>query len=174
VKKAQNIKHKQLISLLTALVFFTLCGGPKTEEELIREQMDEVSQSVEKKDLDSLMHSLAENYSDHRGREKIQTRDLVQSYFSQFRGIVVHLLSTRIDDIALPEASIQTDAAISSGGARALRKLVRVSTENYRFRIKLIKKEGRWLIRYAEWKPIGIEELFPESLSILKKLFPDR
>lgn len=156
------------------MVFLMACSGPKTDEELIQEQMDEIGRFIEKKDLESLMGFLDEDYSDHRGRDRVETRNMVQSYFSQFRGIVVHILSTRIDDITPPEASIQTDAALSSGGARALRKMIRVSTDNYRFKIKLIKQEGRWLIRYAEWKPIGIEELFPESLSILKKLFPDQ
>jgi len=99
---------------------------------------------------------------------------MVQTNFDQFRGIVVHLLSTRIDNIDPPEAAIQTDAALSSGAAKALRKLVPVSTDNYRFKIELIKKQDKWLISYAEWKHIGIEELFPESLSILKKLFPDK
>ena len=99
---------------------------------------------------------------------------MVQTYFSEFRGIVVHMLSTRIDGIHLGDATIRTDAALSSGAAKALRKLVPVSTDNYRFKIGLIKKQDRWLIRYAEWKHIGIEELFPESLSILKKLFPNK
>jgi hypothetical protein len=99
---------------------------------------------------------------------------MVQTYFREFRGIVVHVLSTRIDDVGLGEASIQTDAALSSGAAKALRKLVPVSTDNYRFALKLIKKQDRWLIRYAAWKHIGVEELFPESFSILQKLFSDR
>ncbi len=168
------MRHRQFISLLALMVFLMACSGPKTDEELIQEQMDEIGRFIEKKDLQSLMGFLDEDYSDHRGRDRVEIRNMVQSYFSQFRGIVVHILSTRIDDITPPEASIQTDAALSTGGARALRKMIRVSTDNYRFKIKLIKQEGRWLIRYAEWKPIGIEELFSESLSILKKLFPDQ
>jgi hypothetical protein len=174
MKQVKNLQLRQLIFLLALLLFFMTCRGPKTDDDLIQEQMDKIGQFIEKKDLESLMSFLADDYTDHRGRDRGQTRDMVQSYFSQFRGIVVHILSTRIDDITPPEASIQTDAALSSGGARILRKMVRVSTDNYRFKIKLIKQEGRWLIRYAEWKPIGIDELFPESLSILKKLFPDQ
>ncbi len=168
------IREERLLFLLGLFVLSMFCSGPKTDEEKIKEQIKEASLLIEKKDLEGLMGFLAEDYSDHRGRNRSQTRDMVQSYFSQFRGIVVHVLSTRIDDITASEASIQSDAALSSGGARALRRLIRVSIDNYRFKIKLIKQEDRWQIRYAEWKPIGIEELFPESLSILKKLFPDQ
>jgi hypothetical protein len=162
-----------ILSILAYTVFCISCG-PKTDEDQIRELMKEAGQHIEKKDLSSLMGLLSDDYSDYRGRDKSQTQDMVQTYFSEFRGIVIHVLSTRIDGINLGEATIRTDAALSSGAAKALRKLVPVSTDNYRFEIELIKKQDLWLIRYAEWKHIGIEELFPESLSILKKLFPDK
>jgi hypothetical protein len=162
-----------ILSILAYAVFLVSCG-PKTDEDQIRELMKEGGQHIEKKDISSVMGLLSDDYSDFRGRNKSQTQDMVQAYFHEFRGIVVHVLSTRIDGINLGEATIRTDAALSSGAAKALRKLVPVSTDNYRFEIELIKKQDKWLIQYAEWKHIGIEELFPESLSILKKIFPDK
>lgn len=164
---------KIAISLITMCAILLTACGPKTDEDQIRELMDQAGRYIEKKDISSLIDMLADDYSDFRNRDKDRTRDMAQSYFDQFRGIVVHLLHTRIDKIDPPEAAIQTDAALSSGAAKALRRLVPVSTDNYRFTIRLIKKQGQWLITYAEWTHIGIEELFPESLSILKKLFPD-
>ncbi len=161
------------LSVFACAVFCPTCT-PKTEEDQIRELMKEAGRYIEKKDISSLMDLLSDDYTDYRGRDKRQTEDMVITYFSEFRGIVVHILSTRIDAVTPPEASIQTDAALSSGAAKVLRKLVPVSTDNYRFKIELIKNQDRWWIRYAEWKHIGIEELFPESLSILKKLFPDK
>lgn len=170
-----NASHTKIFILLIAVCTVLLVScGTKTEEDQIRELMGEAGRHIEKKDLSGLMGLLSEDYSDYRGRNKSQTQDMVQTYFNEFRGIVVHVLSTRIDVFAHPEVSIRTDAALSSGAAKALRKLVPVSTDNYRFKITLIKKQDRWLIRYAEWKHIGIEELFPESLSILKKLFSDK
>lgn len=171
MKKVTLVKIAVLLIAISA-IFLTGCS-PKTDEDEIRGLMDEVGRHIEKKDISGLMDMLADDYSDFRDRDKDRTRDMIQSYFDQFRGIVVHLLHTKIDKIDFPEAAIQTDAALSSGAAKALRKLVPVSTDNYRFKIRLIKEQGRWLITYAEWAHIGIEELFPESLSILKKLFPD-
>jgi hypothetical protein len=147
---------------------------PKTDEEQIQELMKQASQHIENKEISNLMDLLSNDYTDFRGRDKNQTKDMVQTYFREFRGIVVHLLSTQIDGIDLDKASIRSDAAISSGAVQALRKLVPVSTDNYRFQIELIKTQDRWMIHYAEWRHIGIEELFPESLSILKKLFSNK
>jgi hypothetical protein len=170
-----NKFHKiSSMALITIFALFSVSCAPKTDEDQIRELMREAGEHIEKKDISSLMGLLSDDYSDFRDRDKTQTKDMVQTYFREFRGIVVHVLSTRIDDVGLGEASIQTDAALSSGAAKALRKLVPVSTDNYRFALKLIKKQDRWLIRYAAWKHIGVEELFPESFSILQKLFSDR
>ena len=169
-----KIQTQILILALLTCAFFGVSCGSKTEEDRIRELMKEAGQHIEKKDIDGLMSLLSEDYTDFRERDKRQTQDMVQTYFSEFRGIVIHVLSTRIDKIDPGGATIRTDAALSSGAAKALRKLVPVSTDNYRFDIELTKKQDRWLIRYAPWKHIGIEELFPESLSILKKLFPNK
>lgn len=161
------------VLIITGFLLLLSCA-PKTDEDQIRELMKEAGRHIEKKDLSALMDLLTDDYTDFRRRDKTQTKDMVQTYFSQFRGIVVHILSTRFDAIAPQEASIQTDVALSSGAARALRKWVPLSTDNYRFNIELVKEQNRWWIEYAEWKQIGIDELFPESLSILKKLFPDK
>ena len=166
-----GISHTNIIFVLIAVCAIVLAScAPKTDEAQIRELMNEAGRHIENKQLSSLLDLLSDDYTDFRGRDKTQTKDMVQTYFREFRGIVVHLLSTQIDGIDLDRASLRTDAAISSGAVQALRKLVPVSTDNYRFQIELIKTQDRWMIRYAEWKHIGMEELFPESLSILKKL----
>jgi ketosteroid isomerase-like protein len=145
----------------------------KTDEELIREMMEDVGEYAEKKDMSSIMINLADDYQDFEGRGKKQTQDLINKYFDSYRGIAINVLSTRIEEIRSIEASIQTEVAFSSGVAKVFRKLVRYSTENYRLKIKLIKRDDKWKIQYAEWTYVTLKELFPESLSILKKIFPD-
>ena len=98
---------------------------------------------------------------------------MLKYYYEQYKGIVIHVLGTRIDEINPPQASIQTEVALSSGTAKVFRKLIRYSSDNYRFKIGLVKRNDQWQIQYAEWKYINLEELYPESLFILKKIFPD-
>lgn len=158
-----------LIFFLTLALIFQACKE-KTDEELILDMMDEVGRLAEEKDIESLLRHLAEDYSDFRNRGKKETREMLQSYFSQFRGIVIHMLSTRIVERSSSEAIIQTEMALSSGGARILRRLIKISTDNYRLKLSLIKRNDEWLIQYAEWKTVSLSELFPESLSILQKI----
>jgi ketosteroid isomerase-like protein len=160
-------------TIFISAVLFLACR-PKTDENRIRELLQEAAQDIEQKDISRLTGLLSDDYTDQWGRDKNQTKDMVETYFSEFRGIVIHVLGTRFDELDLAKASIQTDVALSSGAARALRKLVPASPDNYRFEITLVKKQDRWLITYARWKYIDIEELFPESLSLFKNLFQDK
>jgi len=168
-----HFKRNLIIPFILFLAFFSTLCKEKTDEELILELVDSVGRYAEKKDLDSIMINLTEDYSDFEGRAKRQTEDMINEYFERYRGIVINMLSTQIDEIYALEASIQTEVAFSSGAAKVFRKLIRFSTENYRLKIKLIKKNDRWQIKYAEWRYVSLNELFPESLSILKKIFPD-
>lgn len=158
-----------IISILS-LAFFASCIQ-KTEEDLILEFMDEISRYAEKKDLDSIMMNLAYDYSDFEGRDKQKSKEMIDGYFRQYRRIVIHVLSTQVEEINMPEASIVSEVALSSGAAKVFRKLVKLSTENYRLNVRLIKRDERWQIRQAEWRYITFDELFPESLTIFNKIF---
>lgn len=165
-------RYFQKIPVILSVVFFLILCAEKTDENLIMELMDDIGSFAEKKDITSIMMNLAEDYSDFEGRGKGKARDMLKYYFNEYRGIVIHVLSTQIDEINPPEAYIQTDVALSSGAAKVLRKMIKFSTDNYRLKMNLIKKNGSWKIQYAEWRYVSLNELFPESLSILKKIFP--
>ena len=168
-----HFQNGLIFSLIFCLVFFLTFCKEKTDEELILQMMDDVGKYAEKKDMASIMLNLADDYRDFEGRGKKETQDMINEYYERYRGIAINVLSSRIDEIQSQEASIQTEVAFSSGAAKVFRKLIRYSTENYRLKIKLIKRNDRWQIQYAEWRYVTLNELFPESLSILRKIFPD-
>jgi len=134
--------------------------------------MDEAGHFIEEKNVEGLMSFVAEDYSDFRGRTKRETEEMVKSYFLDFQGILTHVLSTKIDEITPTQASIRTDVLVSSGGAQLFRKFVKFAGDYYRVEARLVKREGSWLLNYAEWEYISLDALFPESLSILKRIFP--
>ncbi len=171
--KRNALFEKSLNCLVLSLliIFFTVCRE-KTEEELILKFMEEIGRCAEEKNIEGIMVHLAEDYSDFEGRNRWQTKEMVNDYFRQYQGIVVHLLSSRIEKLNIPQAIVESEVALSSGAATVFRKLVRFSTENYRLTINLDKCSGQWKIQHAEWRYITIDELYPESVSILKKLFP--
>jgi len=153
-------------------VFLALSCGPKSDRVLIAELMDRIGGWAEDREAERILGLLDEGYVDFEGRDKAAARVLLEDTLGLHRGIVIHVLATRIDEIKAGSASIRTDLAVSSGAAEFFRKLVRASADNYRFTIKLIKKGTDWKITAAEWEWISLDELFPESRSLLKKFLP--
>jgi len=168
-----HFQNGLIFLLIFFFAFFLTFCKEKTDEELILEMMQDVGEYAEKKDMSSIMINLADDYQDFEGRGKKEAQDLINKYFDSYRGIAINMLSTRVEEIRSLEASIQTEVAFSSGAAKVFRKLVRYSTENYRLKIKLVKRDNRWQIQHAEWRYVTLKELFPESLSILEKIFPN-
>ena len=169
-----NIKRAILFPVVGILfVWLLISCGEKSDKMLILELMDKAGAFIEQKDARNLMLFIAEDYSDFRGRNKSETEDLVRQYFLDYQGIVTHILSTKIDEIALGEATIRTDVLVSSGGAQLFRKFVKFAGDYYRVTARLVKRDGMWLLKYAEWEYISLDTLFPESVSIIKRIFPN-
>ena len=127
---------------------------------------------AEQKDMTGLMLYFDQNYMDFQGRGKKETRDFLFNYLNIHTNPVIHVLGTKIDNLTSGEAVIQTEIAISSGAAKVFRKLVKVALDNYRLKINFIQKNEGWKVAYAEWRYLSIDELYPESYALLKKIFP--
>ena len=166
---------RKKIAALLALLLVSGCSlscRKKSESEIIAALMADMAACAEKRDADGLIVHLASDYRDFNGRDREQTAAMVEEYFSRYRGIVIHLLASRIVVESPGSASLETDISLSSGAAQAFRKLIRFSGENYRFSCRL-RKEERWLISEARWEYVALDGLFPESLEILRELFPN-
>ena len=149
------------------------CKKEKSEQEMIQEMIAELGHLAEIKDVDGIMIHIADDYKDFRGRDWLGTERMIKDYFLTYKGIAVNMLGNHVDEIVEGVAAAQLEVALSSGAAKLFRKLIRYSTDIYRIKIEMVKTEGRWKICYAEWRYVGLEELLPESMRILKKLFPD-
>jgi hypothetical protein len=144
----------------------------RTDSEVIAALVADMAASAEKRDADGLIANLADDYRDFEGRDRGQTAAMVEEYFSRFRGIVIHVLASRIVVENARSATVEADVSLSSGAAQAFRKLICFSGENYRFGCRL-RKDGHWLITEARWEYEALDGLFPESIKILRELFPN-
>jgi hypothetical protein len=153
--------------------FTSICGRP-SEEARIRTFLKQTISTAEKRDLAAVMDRLTEDYADFEGRDKRATEALVQEYFRR-TGIVIHLLSVKVDAIEDGvRASVRAETMLSSGTAEVFRKLVRYAGDYYRFSLRLRKSPAAvWQVESAAWESVSLAGLFPESLAVLKKLFPD-
>ena len=166
---------KQILYMLTALI---IIGSVlencvhKRDKDVFTELIEEMVELAEKRDMTGLMFYFDQGFSDFQGRGKKEIREFLLSYLNNYHNPVIHVLGTKIDNLNPGEADIQTEIAISSGAARLFRKLVKVALDNYRLKIRFIKNDSSWKVSYAEWRYVSLDELYPESYALLKKIFP--
>jgi hypothetical protein len=174
-RPARRAEHSRLAAALVMLLaipcLLCRCRG-KTDKEIIATLIDDMAARVEKKDTAGLLAHLADGYLDFEGRDRARTAAMVEEYFSRTRGIKIKLLASRITMGEDGTARAEIDVSFFSGVAAALRKAVGFSGENYRFSC-VFRKKGKWLVNEAGWEYIPLESLFPESLKMLRELFPD-
>lgn len=167
------IRAAAAAAILLGAVLMPACGRP-SEESRIRGVIEQAVSRAEKRDTAALMALFAPDYADFQGRDTAGTLRLVTDHLDRYRGVVLHLLGARIGEPG-PDGlvTVECEIVMSHGAAEVLRKLIRFTGEYYRFRIDLRKTEAaEWRFVYAEWESIGLDGLFPESLELLRKLFP--
>jgi len=159
--------------VLLALSGGTGCGG-ETERDLIFERIRTMARAAEAGDLEGVMTGVSLEYYDNRGRGFDQLEKLIANYLTGYQGIVIHVLDGEIDEILLPAASLHVDISVSSGLAKALRKVLSFTGYLVRISLKMQKDPGIWQVIAADWEIVSRDELFPGSQKILEKLFPSR
>jgi hypothetical protein len=171
-----RLKLKLPIATVLAAAFLTaaltVSCRAKTDREAIAAVIDDLAARVEKKDAAGLVAHLSPGYLDFAGRDRAGTAAMIEEYFSRYRGIKAKLLASRIAMGEAGTASAEIDVSLYSGLASALRKAVGFSGESYRFSC-VFRKNGKWLVSEARWEYIPMESLFPESLKMLRELFPN-
>lgn len=146
------------ILVVAVLLFLVSCGAP-SDRELVLGTLRDLAHHAEKRDTDDILKQIAGDYQDFEGRDKDATRGLLNEYFARYRGIVINILRSQIDDISSTDAEVQCDLAFSSGAAKVFRKFAQISLDNYRLKVRMRKSGDDWLMTYAEWREIGPGEL---------------
>ncbi len=173
MRRVRPVGLALLIVALAAGLGAPRCGRP-SDESVILDMIEGSVARAERKDVQGLMALFASDYRDFEGRDAAATLRLVTDYLDRYPGVVIHLLGARVGAVGQDGlAEVECEVALSHGAAEVFRKLIRYAGEYYRFRLE-VRKTGPGLFRYtyAEWRSIDLTGLFPESLQVLKKLFP--
>jgi len=174
VSKAYSALGASIAVLLGAMAFMIPGCGRPSEEARIGDFVKQTIVLAQKRNLQAVMDRLADDYADFEGRDKAETEGLLREYFRR-TGIVIHLLSVKVEAVE-PQgrAAIRAEAMLSSGAAEVFRKLLAYTGDYYRFDLRLSKTPaGAWQIASADWETVPLAGLLPDSIAVLKKLFPD-
>jgi len=147
------------------------CGGISEEQRII-DRFRHMADLAEDEDTAGIMAALSQGYEDFEGRNKVATEEMLRGHFQAYRGIVINVLGARVTDLQAEEASLEADIMFSSGAAQALRRLIRLAGEYYRIEVRWVKERAVWMAANAEWRSVGLDDLFPESRHKLSEILP--
>jgi hypothetical protein len=138
------------VALLAGVL--SACGSKSTPEQEVRKVIADAETAAEARDLSGVMDLVSERYTDMRGQDKAQIRDLMRAYFVVNQS--VHLLM-RIDEITFPADEL-ADARISVGmlGVQSQEDW-RYAVDVYEFDVRLLSEDGEWRLQSAEWRRPG-------------------
>jgi hypothetical protein len=160
------------LSFVILLSGFYNCSK-KTEEELVIEAVEKIGDYAEDMDINGFLSCISDEYADDEERTFEDIENLISQYFAMYRGIAVNLLGKKIIYVTPPDAEIEAEVGLSSGAAKIFRKAVRYSGQFYRFKLILVKEDEQWKVKKASWENISQGDLLPESVEIIKELFPN-
>jgi len=168
----QYVKMHKAIPLLLILFLSISCGSGDERSEIEVAIYDAV-EAAKENDVDGFMGFIDFEYMDREERTKKDIRKKVEGYLNRFRVIAVNILNIRTVKKDNDNADVVAEVNFSHGLGKMLSKVIRSYGESYRFRMDMIKRARGWVVTRAEWEWMSLEDLYPESIKVLRELFPD-
>lgn len=157
------VRHLKCLLIIFCILLTSIGCGEKTEEEKLLEFVDDIGALAEDKELDLFMDHIDDGFTDSKERDKKKIKELLEKYYKNYRGIIVRILSAKVQVLKLPEAKVELDISLSSGVAKMFRKLASFGGMYYRFNVEFKQTEGAWKITFAQWYPIDKTALLEGS-----------
>ena len=139
-------------AVIAALSLLLGCSGdPESPEAQVRATLAAAEAAAEEKDVDFFEELIAEDYSDHGGRNRQGIIDFTRFYF--FRHQSIHVLS-RIESIEFPIpelAKVELVAGLAGRGDES--SVFDLEADAYRFELELRQDDaGDWKLIGASWR----------------------
>ena len=160
------------VIILTLLFFLAGCGSSDKRSDVEKVIYSAVS-AVEDRDVEKFMKIISIEYLDEAERTKPEIEEKIRTYLNRFRSISVNVLDIKTVTKNMDSAEIITEISFSSGLGKVFQKIVNSYGEVYRFKILMSRRSKGWVVKGAEWSWVSIDELYPESLKVLRELFPN-
>ncbi len=135
------------------------CSDDETPEQQVRDFIAAGIQAAENRKAGELRDMIDDDYMDVKGNDKKSVSRVALGYFLRNRNI--HLFS-QINSIHFPkpeQADVQMYVAMTGKPVDSLDRVFSLRAELVRFDLKLVKRDGEWLLNNARWQRVRADEL---------------
>ncbi len=165
---------KKLIFTIIFIVFFSLTGcGSSEKKSEIEIAIYNAVDAATANDVDLFLSFIDNDYLDEEERTKSDIRVKVENYLNRFKVISINILNIKTVNKDNENADVIAEINFSHGLGKMISKIIKSTGETYRFSLRMYRSSNGWVVNSAQWDWMSLEELYPESIKVLRDLFPD-
>ncbi len=147
-------------SFIPLLLLLQGCSNDTlSAEDEVRKYIKDGIQAAENRSSGDLSDMIYDYYADRSGYDKKKLVNLLRAYF--FRHKNIHLF-TKIRDIRFltpQEARVTLHVAMAGQVIADLSALASLRATLYKFELDLLKSDGAWQLRGANWEPAQLNDM---------------
>ncbi|MCU7938896.1 MAG: hypothetical protein KZQ64_07550 [gamma proteobacterium symbiont of Bathyaustriella thionipta] len=132
------------------ILFFSLmilgCAEKKTDELLIKEQIDALQEAIETNDRGQFMDVIDVEYSDQLNSDRKSLQRMLMGFFLRYQAISVYVSATQIN-IQKIRADAQSQVVLTGG-----KHLIPDNARHYEVHSCWKKVSDEWLLSCLEWQ----------------------
>ena len=147
-----------LLSICMVFLSSLSCQRDRSDEDLIREMIDEAAGAAVEKDIKGVIENVSDSYKDEYGNDRDALKGLLFVYFRQYERINVYVRDAEISvEGNRAEANVKV---VFTGGENLedIGDMVPSSGGGYLLEMKLEKESGDWMVTRSRWTDIGFME----------------
>jgi len=135
--------------------FIAGCTKPISEEDKLKNIVNEVAESAQKKDIDGVRKHISKSYRDQEGNDYDGVRKILLYHFIRAETISAFVRSTDVE-IKEGTALVKANAILVRGKEiKSIKDIIPESAAGYRFEM-IFKKEGKdWKVVSGAWQDVG-------------------
>lgn len=136
-----------LISSLFLLSYLLVaCDEPKTDEELITEQINTLKQAIEAHERGDFMAVIDAEYSDRLNSDRQSLQKMLMLYFYRYKDISIYVTATEIE-LQQIRAEAHSQVVVTGG-----QSFIPENARHYQVKSCWKKVSDEWLLSCLEWQ----------------------
>ena len=135
--------------------FIAGCTKPISEEDKLKNIVNEVAESAQKKDIDGVRKHISKSYRDQEGNDYDGVRKILLYHFIRAETISAFVRSTDVEikgDAALVKANV---ILVRGKEVKSIKDIIPESAAGYRFEMVFKKENKDWKVVSGQWQDVG-------------------
>ncbi len=143
------------VIILVSLLIFSACAKGFSEEDKLKQIVNEMAEAGQKKDIDGVRKNISKSYKDQDGNDYDSIRRLLLYHFIRAETVSIFVRSVDIE-VKGDTALVKTNVILVRGKeVKSISDIIPESATGYRFEMIFKKENKDWKVVSGSWQDVG-------------------